>query len=539
MTLKEFFIKVGIQLDAAQFSKVDTLIGGITKGVAALATAGAAAGVALGALAMSAANDAASIEKLAALMGVSTDTAQELAFAARRSGVDVKDMGELMSELAENLGEAEGGSGEAADAFKSLGLKVKDAKGKVKEADVALGEIADKFQTMPDGQKKTAALMGLFGEQGIALLPILNKGSAGIAELREEARALGIVIEGENIKQGAELTRQWEDFTAIAESTKQAIAGPLIASLLDVAKAFKEWWKINQFLVKQRLDKVVRALSFFVKPLVVAVLGLSKVVGFLIDNFEALAAIMTGALLAALVLNVGGIATLTYGYIAAGAAALWAGLKAAAAWVLASLPLIGIAVLFALIILLAQDIYGWLTGQDSLIGALWEKYKGFIKDWLQPTEEDGYLMRGLKWVLNALIELAEEWDYFVLFIEQTWDAVVQWMSDVFWGLIDSVKEGAKSVLDYIPGVDFEPGASAGDVTKQLEGINAQILGAFGAGATPRAGAERTAMKPTINPSFKAEIKVDGSKDPEETAKQVVKEAGAFWDREMRHLAEGV
>ena len=74
-------------------------------------------------------------------------------------------------------------------------------------------KIADKFAVMKDGSEKTALALDLFGRAGAKLIPMLNEGSAGISELQEEARALGIVLGKEDLK-AAELTsmRSKEDY---------------------------------------------------------------------------------------------------------------------------------------------------------------------------------------------------------------------------------------------------------------------------------------------------------------------------------------
>jgi hypothetical protein len=531
MTLKQFFIKIGIKLDDAEFSKVETMIGGLKKAIVAFGAAAGAAGAALGATVMSAANDAAQIEKLAALMGVSTDTAQELGYAAQRSGVDVKDMGELMSELAENLGEAAGGTGEAADAFKSLGLNTKDTTGKVKEVDVALGEIADKFATMPDGQAKTAALMGLFGEQGIALLPILNKGSAGIAELREEARELGIVIEEDTIRQGAELTREWETFLAIAHSVKQAVAGPVIGSLLEAADAFREWWKVNQQLVKQRADKVFKALVVVVKPLLWLLQKLAVVAGFLIDNFDVLAVILGGVLLTALTATSASFAAVGYAAVVAGAKALYA-------WLAASAPLVGIAVLIALIILLFDDFLTYLEGGDSLIGALGEKWGKFLDEWLKPNENDPWWIKALKWSIEAVKELGRQLEK----LRAPFEAFVKWYADNVAtdedkearDMYGGARKAAQAALDGMtPGT---PRRSLGGIVTGLASGNPAA--AFGGGASPSSKPRPSDARPIISPTFKSEITINGAGSPEDTAKVVQETEADLWDSKMRELEAG-
>ncbi|MGZ6838563.1 MAG: hypothetical protein ACXVGE_22090 [Blastococcus sp.] len=93
----------------------------------------------------------------------------------------------------------------------NLGFAYKDAHGKVLPMAELLPKLADKFKTLPDGAEKTALAIKLFGKQGTELLPFLNKGSAGIAELEKESDRLGHTLSGRDldaIKQNAAAHKQ-------------------------------------------------------------------------------------------------------------------------------------------------------------------------------------------------------------------------------------------------------------------------------------------------------------------------------------------
>jgi hypothetical protein len=540
LTLKEFFVVLGLQLDDGSFEDAQKLIGTTGAIIRELGQAALDAGVHLAGLVYDTADEAAEIDKLAAIMGVSTDTAQEWAYAVNKTGVSLDDLTQLAAELGENIGEAAGGTGEAADAFKSLGIKTKDAKGNLRAIDEVLFEIADRMSVMENGTKKTGAVTGLFGEEGIKLLPILNKGSGAIGEFMSQAKELGLVMDQETVKAGAALSTQLADLEAILKSLKQAVVGAFITQILEAAQAFKEWYRANAAIIKQRLERVFKVLALAVKPLIFLMRTLFTVISFVIDNFEALAVIVGSVLLAIFFTHIGQIMTLIAYYAIAGAMAIQAALGAAAAWVMAALPIIAIAVLLALVILLAQDIYGWLTGQESLVGALWEKYKDFIKDWLHPNEEDGYLISAIKWILRGFLWVIEEFDFLVLYLEQTWESLCIWMSAAFQAVLDGVKKGLGWVRDVLPGSGLSDAVTARADT--LAGIG-DINGRFGSGASPAAGARARGAaeadkKPVINPTFKSEIKIETTEGAEGVAEAVQKAESKFWDLKMRELEAG-
>jgi len=92
---------------------------------------------------------------------------------------------------------------------------------------------------------------------------------------------------------------------------------------------------------------------------------------FVLNNFGLVVSILYGVLLAAMITNVVAIGEMIAGWIAAGVAAVTSGLAAAAAWLAANAVVIALTALFALLLLVAQDLYTWWNGGDSLIGRLW------------------------------------------------------------------------------------------------------------------------------------------------------------------------
>jgi hypothetical protein len=539
MLLKEFFALLKIKVDDASFKKIDSALGTVADGlkwVAGVAVAGTAA---LGALVAHTADQAAEFMKLSQVMGVSVEQAQEWAFAMGQAGLSADDFMQLAAELAENVGEAAGGTGEAAEAFKSMGIKTKDAKGKIKEVGPLLEEIADKFAAMPDGQKKTAAAMGLFGEEGLKLLPILNQGSAAIGELRASAADLGIVLEEEHIRQGIDAKRVWQQFISVMESVAQAIAGPVIGNLLELSDAFFEWWSINQNLVKQRLSQTFAVLTAVLRVLWKVVVAVVRAFSFLLDNYAAIARVAGGILLALFVMQLKWHLILLASWIRLGAAAALAGLRTMLAWIAAAAPMIAMAALIVLLVLLFEDLYVWMTGGDSLIGSLWEKYKGFVQEWIQPKEGDGWLLKAFKLLLDLVLNFGDHWDRMISTIRNAWSAAVVWMKQTFWSMINEVIKGLNYALDFIPGfedqtlnyhtTDEEAQAVAAVLAKGIGAV--QNINWSGLGARANAGMQQLAamQNNTKNNTLKAEITIDGSKTPEETAAAVKEELSTWWD----------
>lgn len=133
------------------------------------------------------------VSKLSQKTGLSTEALSELQYAAGLSGVE--DLGASLIKFNRSIAEAAQGSKAQADAFKALGISVKNADGSLKGTEQLLGETADAFAGVKDGANKTAVAMDLFGKTGAELIPFLNEGKKGLAEMRKEAVALGLSID--------------------------------------------------------------------------------------------------------------------------------------------------------------------------------------------------------------------------------------------------------------------------------------------------------------------------------------------------------
>lgn len=126
------------------------------------------------------------------------DLGDEMNDLSQKVGINVKDLATW--QLAANQsgtsieGVAKGVKGlskfmlENGDALKSAGIDAQDANG-------ALIQLADLFSSLPDGVQKTALAVKIFGKEGMAMIPMLNLGSAGLKEAAEKSAAYGKKME--------------------------------------------------------------------------------------------------------------------------------------------------------------------------------------------------------------------------------------------------------------------------------------------------------------------------------------------------------
>jgi len=114
-------------------------------------------------------------------------------------------------DLTKTIGENDGAMGELGVGMEKLGFSTVDAKGDLLSMHQQLLVVADKFKSMPDGMEKNALAMKLFGKAGTDMLPFLNRGAAGIADLEKQSDKFGLTLNQKQLdalKKNKEATRE-------------------------------------------------------------------------------------------------------------------------------------------------------------------------------------------------------------------------------------------------------------------------------------------------------------------------------------------
>lgn len=198
-------LRVDLGLNSAQFQaglkRAQSGLGNFAKvagvGLAGIATAAVAAGAALAPFIKSSIDSADRMGELAQSTGVSVEALTSYGYAAKMSGSDTETLATGLRKLSQNmLAVSQGSTGPVAAAFSALGISVQNANGTLRSSDQVLVDVADRFSRMEDGATKTALAVQLFGRSGATLIPFLNQGREGLAQLTAEADRLGITISG-------------------------------------------------------------------------------------------------------------------------------------------------------------------------------------------------------------------------------------------------------------------------------------------------------------------------------------------------------
>jgi hypothetical protein len=166
-------------------------------------------------------------------VGGTAEGASRLAFAARESGLDVDSFSKGLGIMNKHLVAGD-------PAWKALGINARDAHGKLLPMDQLLPEISQKFADMKSGPEKTALAMKLFGKAGVGMLPFLNKGKEGIAELEKESDKLGYTMSAKATKSVIEQGKAQRKLKAEMEAVQFQIGKALLPVVTALTKIFIE-----------------------------------------------------------------------------------------------------------------------------------------------------------------------------------------------------------------------------------------------------------------------------------------------------------
>lgn len=252
----------GLKVSNAFSAGFKGAMGAATAAIVALGVPLSAGGVILGLkrLVQGAADAGDNFAKMSTRVGVSVETLSALSHAAGLSGSSMEDVEKGLRTVSQRLVDADQGLAEAKRSFEALGISIRDGEGNLKAADAVLFEFADKMKGLATETERTALAQELFGRAGTGLLPMLKDGSAGLREMMDEAKALGITWSGPTAKAAEDfndsLTRLGGAFTGV----KNLIARELFPVLTPLIDRFKDWVVTNRELIGMRVAEFMRGL---------------------------------------------------------------------------------------------------------------------------------------------------------------------------------------------------------------------------------------------------------------------------------------
>jgi hypothetical protein len=228
----------------------------------------------------------AATQKQADVLGVSASQLQGLSLQLGRVGIEGEQVGQTFAVMGKNVADAAGGHGRAAPALAQLGINAKQLL--ALPIDEQFKAIADAVSKLPPGAEQASAALHIFGGQGAALLPILQRGGKGVQDFIELQKKSGAVLSDSQFKAAADAQKAWKESRAQISAVWDGlvnratlVAAPIIKFIGGaVSKAFTlltpvfEWLGRAVERVSVILEQVAEVMSGWVDEAIVEIKSL-------------------------------------------------------------------------------------------------------------------------------------------------------------------------------------------------------------------------------------------------------------------------
>jgi hypothetical protein len=162
--------------------------------------------------------------KFAQRLGMSTRQVQLLQAMSKATGVDFDKLSNGTATLAKNFAKSP-------EAFKKLGIDIKAGSDQM----TILTAVADKFAKTADGPQKTATAFKLMGSSASEMIPFLNQGADGLANLTQKAQEYGTVND-DAVQKGLALAGSVNEAKLAWSGLSQTLTaafGPVLKEVVD------------------------------------------------------------------------------------------------------------------------------------------------------------------------------------------------------------------------------------------------------------------------------------------------------------------
>lgn len=203
---------------------------------------------------------------LAASSGLSFGAVQALGYAAEQSGSSADDLARGVANANTAITEAAAGNARASATFAALGVDL-DAISKM-SPDQRFAELGLAIASLADPLDRARMATEVFGSAGNALLPMFDRGAAGLQNMWGEANKLGLVMSGPQIKAAKDLTAAQGLLQNSYRGLWQQLGAAVAPALTDAAKqmamviqAVTNWVQRNPVLIDQVFRIAQRVVS--------------------------------------------------------------------------------------------------------------------------------------------------------------------------------------------------------------------------------------------------------------------------------------
>ena len=189
---------------------------------------------------VAAAKNADRLITLSSQTGLSVERLQELQYASELVDVSIDQIADALKSMIGTMKDATSGTGDAAEAYKRLGVRVTDAQGNLRDSNEVFEEIIRRLSEVKNPTERAALAMKIFGEEAGRLNPLIEDGGKKLKQLSKEAHDMGYVMSDETVSSLGALDDAMQRFDNTSEAVKNQMALallPVLTSVLDIITA--------------------------------------------------------------------------------------------------------------------------------------------------------------------------------------------------------------------------------------------------------------------------------------------------------------
>lgn len=487
-------------------AKSGRLFGQVRTAVLGISAAATIAGGAIFGMTKSLADQMDYTAKTSAMLGFGVTSFQEYEYAARRSGMSAQEFATNAQKGIRSISEAAQGLGQGRLVLEELGLDAETVA--MMSPEEQLDVIADAMAGVESQTERMRMAVQLFGRSGAKMTNMLKGGSAGLAQLRKDARATGNVLGKGAAKDAEDYSDALLDVELAFGGVTRMVGAQLMPVVTDTFKQTSGWIAENREQISVWAGQVANVAKSVFPAIVQGVVGLGKglwtlgsainsVVQF-IGGWEN-AALAVGVVMGAkLVASVLGVVSAIGGFIGSLSA-----LGGVVPVVVMGIKSIGVAMMANPVGLIAAAI----AGAAALIYSNWEPISGFFSSLWDGVSSSF----GMAW---DMIQTAFSYSPLGMIVK-SWQPAIKWITSKF----DWIGNAANKVKSFFGFGDKEDEEEK--KRPELGATQHQIAEPPSDSLTQPFNTQRqeAAQRPQIGGAYDAQIKKPEVTQARETIKQ--------------------
>ncbi len=194
-------------------------------------------------------------------LGITTQSFQELSYAAKLQNVDQETLTKSLEKLNKNVGDAQKGQGALYASMKKSNPALLKQLKNTKDTGVAFDIAIAAIDKQPTAMKKASMATAIFGKSGQSMLNLIADGTGGLAKLREEARKYGAILSDDAIAAASKFDDAHDRMNYSITAVKNVLGAELFPILTTYMNKMVEWVANNKELLKAKTSEWVKRIG--------------------------------------------------------------------------------------------------------------------------------------------------------------------------------------------------------------------------------------------------------------------------------------